>query len=316
MEIRNVLVPVDFSPTAQYAVDFAVSLARRFRARLTLLHVVEDASALSYSFPGKGGEAVKERSADAFERLSAMLSPEDQDDLDLQILIRSGNIEAELLAAIRANLESIVVMGIHHHGLVRRVLIGSVTQDMLRKLPVPVLTVSCDTKQRTLSRVLFATDLTESSQDGFEFALDLVRMLGAHLMVVHAIEPVPLSLGGGMPMLDTLAERQLLHKVARRKLEELEKEGAREQVMMTSQISEGVAAEEILEAAEDWDSDLIILTIQDKGLIERSLLGSTAERVVRDSRVPVLSFPVHVKTERAAIAELHRTSSPGSSAAS
>jgi nucleotide-binding universal stress UspA family protein len=316
MEIRNILVPVDFSPTAQYAVDLAVSLARRFRARLTLLHVVEDASALSYSFPGKGGEAANQRSADAFERLSAMLSPEDQDDLDLQILIRSGNIEAELLAAIPANLESIVVMGTHHHGLIQRVLIGSVTQDMLRKLPVPVLTVSCDSKRKTLSRVLFATDLTESSQEGFKFALDLVRTLGAHLMVVHAIEPVPLSLGGGMPLFDTLAERQILHKVARRKLEELEQECARQQVMVTSQISEGIAAEKILEASENCDSELIVLTIQHKGLIERGLLGSTAERVVRDSRVPVLSFPVHSKTERASIAELHRTSSAGPSATS
>jgi hypothetical protein len=37
---------------------------------------------------------------------------------------------------------------------------------------------------------------------------------------------------------------------------------------------------------------LIVLTIHDKGLLERALLGSTAERVVRDARVPVLSFPV------------------------
>ena len=132
-----------------------------------------------------------------------MLSPEDQDDLDLQIRIRSGNIEAEIRTAIDDEAASVVVMGTHHHRLISRLLAGSVTEDVLRKLPVPILTVSSDPQPRNLSRILFATDLTEPSHDGFKFALDLARKLGAHLMVLHVIEPVPMSLGGGMPVIDS-----------------------------------------------------------------------------------------------------------------
>jgi nucleotide-binding universal stress UspA family protein len=298
MEIQNVLVPVDFSPASQYAVDFAVSFARKFRARLTLLHVVESATALAYTFPVENDEAGKKRSDEVLGRLSAMLSPEDQDDLDLQIRIRSGSIETEIRSAIDDEHPSIVVMGTHHHRFIQRLLSGSVTEDMLRTQPVPVLTVASDAQPKTLSRILFATDLTESSQDGFTFALDLARTLGAHLLVLHAIEPVPMSLGGGIPIVDTRQERKLLFDNAHRKLAELESEGARQKVVVRSEVAEGAASERILDAAAKSASGLIVLTIQNKGLVERALLGSTAERVVRDSPVPVLSFPVHFKTAR------------------
>ncbi len=314
MDIRNVLVPVDFSPASQFAVNFAVSFARKFRARLTLLHVGETPTALTYTFPIEGDKAGKQGSDDALDRLSAMLSPEDQDDLDLQIRIRSGNIEAEIRSAIDDEFASIVVMGTHHHKLIRRLLVGSVTEDMLRKLPVPVLTVSGDAQSKTLSRILFATDLTESSHDGFKFALELARTVGAHLFVLHAIEPIPLSLGGGMPVIDTHAEKKLIFESARRKLAKLESEGARQEVVVVTDVTEGVASERILAAAKDSTCELIVLTIHSKGLVERALLGSTAERVVRDAQVPVLSFPVHVTADRVERAEHHHASLPDPSA--
>ena len=314
MDIQNVLVPVDFSPASQFAVDFAVSFARKFRARLTLLHVVEPTTALAYAFPIENDEVGKNNSEEALGRLSAMLSPEDQDDLDLQIRIRSGKIEAEVRAAIEAEAASIVVMGTHHHRLLKRLLVGSMTEDVLRKLPVPILTVSTDAQPRSLSRILFATDLTESSHDGFTFALDLARKLGAQLIVLHVIEPIPMSLGAGMPVIDSRAERKLLIENARRKLAELESEGARENVVVVSEVIEGIAPEKILEAAAESDSGLIVLTIHSKGFVERALLGSTAERVVRVSDAPVVSFPVHFKLDRVENTEQHRVSLPDPSA--
>jgi nucleotide-binding universal stress UspA family protein len=314
MDIQNVLVPVDFSPASQFAVDFAVSFARKFRARLTLLHVVESATALTYTLPIEDDNFGKQRSDDALGRLSAMLSPEDQDDLDLQIRIRSGDIEAEIRAAIEDEAASLVVMGTHHHRLIPRLLAGSVTEDVLRKLPVPVLTVTNDAQPKTLSRILFATDLTESSHDGFEFALDLARTIGAHLILLHVIEPVPMSFGVGMPVIDSREEKQALYERARRKLSQLESEGARQHVVVVSEVAEGFAPEQILAKAENSAAGLIVLTILNKGLLERALLGSTAERVVRVSQVPVLSFPVHFKADRVENTEHHRTSRPDPSA--
>ena len=60
---------------------------------------------------------------------------------------------------------------------------------------------------------------------------------------------------------------------------------------METVLSEGVPATSILKIAEENTVDLIIMTIEMKGRLERAILGSTAERVIREAHVPVLSIP-------------------------
>ena len=279
MNIRNVLVPVDFSRASQSAVDFAVVFATKLGAHLTLLHVTEDGSALKPS-------------ADASLRLSEMLPPTRANNLDVQTLIRSGKVEDEICAAIHDEFIDIVVMGTHQQGLIRRLLTGSVAEDMLRKVPVPLLTLSSEAHPRSLNRILFAADPIDSHSEGFRFALDLARALGSNLIVHHSIEPIPLSYGRSMPGIDDPTDRKHLLEHVHRKLSEFEMEGARQQVVVVSDVTEGTASEKILAAAEESGCGLIILTIHDKGFLERTMLGSTAEPIVRDAHVPVLSLPV------------------------
>jgi nucleotide-binding universal stress UspA family protein len=279
MHIQNVLVPVDFSPASQLAVDFAAAFARTLRAQLTLLHVAES---------DKSGKP----DADAKSQLSKMLPLAGTEDLNVQTRLRTGNVEDEICVAVEDESADIVVMGTHHHGLIRRLLAGSVAEDMLRKMPVPLLTLSSFAHPRPLTRILFATDLTDSHLEGFRFALELARALGAILIVHYSIEPIPVSYGGFIPVIDDPTDKKLLAEHARHKLSELESEGARERVVVISEVTEGVASEKILAASEELECGLIVLTIHDKGLLERALLGSTAERIVRNSRVPVLSLPV------------------------
>jgi nucleotide-binding universal stress UspA family protein len=248
--------------------------------------------------PIENDKAGKQDADATLNRLSNLLPPDRPADLDVQIRIRSGNTEDEIRSAIDQELAGIVVMGTPHHGLIRRLLIGSVTEDMLRKMPVPLLTVSGDARPRSLTRILFATDLTDPSKEGFRFALELARTLGANLIVHHSIEPIPVAYGGAMPVIDDPTDRKLLMEHARRKLSDLELEGARQQVVVVSEITEGVASEKILAASEESGSGLIVLTIHNKGLLERALLGSTAERIVREARIPVLSFPVNTGSNR------------------
>jgi len=286
MNIQNVLVPVDFSPASQRAVDFAATFAKSIGAQLTVMHVAE-------------GDNAATQDADArLQRLATMQPAAGSDDIDVQTRVRTGNIEDEICAAIDDESAGIVVMGTHHHGLFRRLIGGSVSQDMLRKTPVPLLTISSNAQPRSLTRILLATDLADFYEEGFRFGLDLARTLSARLIVQYSIEPVPVSYGGNIPGIDDSRDKKQLMEQARIKLSELESQGAREHVLVVSEITEGPAAEKILAAAEDSACGLIVLTIHEKGALERALLGSTAERVVREARVPVLSFPVNGASNR------------------
>src|SRR5436190_458893 len=136
MRITKVLVPVDFSPPSTVAMNHAVLLARRFRATLSLLHVIEPSTALMYTFPTETEATERKRCERAERMLAAMLSPEDQDDLDLETSVAVGDIPSVIELAVRKQHADIVVMGTHGRGLVGRWLVGSVTQSLLRKLDV------------------------------------------------------------------------------------------------------------------------------------------------------------------------------------
>ncbi len=295
MNILNILVAVDFSPASRFGVDLGVALARAFRAKLTLLHVLEDTSVLPHKFPSEWDKADKRRYDQALRLLSILLGPEDQDDLNLQIRIRRGKITNEIRASILDEHASLVIMGTHSRGFARRLLIGSVTRDLLRKLPVPAISISNDNHSIKFSRILFATDLSDASREAFNFALDISRQLASELIVFHSIEPVPLQYGVLVPGIDTDEGKKQLIEEARAKLASIEREGIRAGIKISTELADGPASETLLAAIDSLVVQLVIMPVQDRGVVERAILGATAERVIQEAKVPVLSFPAGVK---------------------
>jgi nucleotide-binding universal stress UspA family protein len=281
MHIKKVLAPVDFSPSSRVAVDYGVALARRLHSQLTLLHVLES--------PKK---EVKAETEQATRLLSALIGSEDQDDLNLGIVVRSGHIQEQISSAIKETGADCVIMGTHSRGPLRRWFIGSVTLGLLRKLSVPIMTVCNVNRPFSFGRIIYATDLAESKETSFDYVLDLAEKTGARVSVVHAIDPTPAT-HETTGMAVYLAEnRQQIIEQARTALEALAAEGHRRKVRVETSVIDGVPADVILHMADADAGDLIALAIQDKGLLERMLIGSTAERVIREAPVPVLCIPV------------------------
>jgi nucleotide-binding universal stress UspA family protein len=292
MHIKKVLVPVDFSPPSTVAVNHGILLARKFRAKLTLLHVIEPATALTYAFPTESEKAEKARFERAERMLAAMVGPEDQDDLDLQIAVEIGDIEAEIVRAVHVSQADIVVMGTHGRRLLGRWLIGSVTQALLRKVDVPVLTVCHVSRPLTLKRILFATDFCQSSTEDFDFALDLATGVNSGLIIAHVIQkrpPVTFETPDVAALFD--AERRRVLQETRARFEKIKSAAIDRHVAVETVVAEGIPAEAILRVADEHEADVIVLGIRKKGRLERALLGTTAERVVREAHVPVLSVP-------------------------
>jgi nucleotide-binding universal stress UspA family protein len=301
MTIKNVLVPVDFSPPSRLALDYAVSLARKFRATLTLMHVMESPSGLAHSFRSESAKTENAHREQALRMLSALLGSEDQDDLDLRIVIKSGDIKDEIVSTIGEQRADIAVMGTHGRGFFGRLVIGSITEGILRRTTIPVLTVSRATKPLTFGRILFATDLSESSRCGFRFALDVAQTMGSDVLILHALERVCLTYGGG-EMVGYVSEHNV--EEAKKKLVDFAAEANSRQVKTETLVVEGVPAEEILKAASESDADLILITAAHKGFVERTLLGTTAERVIREAQVPVLSIPTSASMSPKQIPEM------------
>lgn len=292
MQIDHVLVPIDFSPLSRFALGHALSLADRFGARLTLLHVVESSKALSVAFPDETAEIEKDHFDQSHRILAALVDGEDRKDLEFETLVKSGDIKDQILTTIREEGVDLVVMGTHGRGLLARSIIGSVAHDVLRSVEIPALTVSRARRPFPFDSMLVATDLSESSQNGSRFAIDLARRLHDSIIVVHAVE---VGVEGGAEAAEYLGESR--RKEALKGLDELKTDASGQNVRLESVVSEGVAADIILNAAEQRSTDFILLTIPKSTLTPKTVLGSTAERVLQESHIPVLTVPVLMRDE-------------------
>ena len=144
IHIKTILVPTDFSDASGAALDYARALAGAFGSALHLLHVVQDpyvqpwaAEAFGVSLAG-----VLERwEQDAHAQLEQLVPEAERRAHPVQCTTRVGHPFVEILDYAQAHQVDLIVMGTHGRGPVAHVLLGSVTERVVRKAPCPVLTV-------------------------------------------------------------------------------------------------------------------------------------------------------------------------------
>jgi len=302
LNVKRILVPVDFSEPSQRAVEYGLSLALQFNARLVLTHIVPSSTALIYTFPTESFAFEKEQAKYAKSMLPDLVPEEYRERIDLQTIVKVGEVRSELLGLVKDEKIDLVVMGTHGRKAFERFFLGSLTERMLRKLNVPILTVSNLDPARELhmagpvplGHVLYATDLSENAESGLKFAIELARDTGARLTVLHVLQALQTIYWGAEAgylgnELESIREDALSR--LRLSIPDRGCEGVRLNTLMT----EGDAYREITRIADEEKADIIIMNLQGKTLAERALLGSTAERVIRSAHVPVLSIPIHTE---------------------
>lgn len=189
----------------------------------------------------------------------------------------------------------LVVMGTHGRRYAERWFLGSVTERMLRKLPVPVVTVCrvndgkhlLKPRLASLRRILYAADAAEPSP-AFDYALELAQRTEAKLTVLHFVEYLNLSYTVEARVTNEAEERV---KEIQRRFDEFLSRTNPIGTSVEMIVRHGKPYKQILDIAEERDMDLIVLNMHSKGVLERAFLGSTAERVVRLAEIPVFSVP-------------------------
>jgi universal stress protein A len=285
MQIKNILVPVDFSQPSRMALTHAIALSRILHTRLTLLHVVE--SPTTSVFPLEAAKVQKKHYIQAKRLLPALLTSKERQDPNIKMAVRSGNIEQEILSVADEDKSDLIVMGAHGRGLFGRWLIGSVTEGVLRKAWIPVLTVGGAGAALTVNRILFAMELPDSWKEGSGFVLEFAQMANANLIGLHVIE---VEAEGGAEAAEYLHDSRVAE--ARAKMDEFRTMASEEEIAADTVLMDGVAGTAILEAGQQKSADVLALTIQRGSLTPQNFIGTTAAHVIREAQVPVLSIPI------------------------
>ncbi len=142
---------------------------------------------------------------------------------------------------------------------------------------------------RSFSKILFATDFSEYSDEALDCALSLARSFGARLVLLHVInEPVDLR-GFYVPHISFENLEKEIESGAEKMMESYCRTRLGDYTDYETSIVAGIPYEEILKKAEDDEVSLIVIGTHGRSGIDHLLFGSTAERVVKKATCPVMT---------------------------
>jgi nucleotide-binding universal stress UspA family protein len=304
---RTILVPLDGSPFGEHALPLALALARRTGATLHLVHVHSPLAAVYLEGVGFLDESLDQhlrREEEAYlsgvvQRLARVSTAQ------VATALVDGAVAGTLSDHAVRTQADLVVMTTHGRGALGRFWLGSVADELVRHLPMPVLLTRPEDGQADLSReppldhLLLALDGTPIAEKMVEPTLELAATLGAEVTLVRAVQPVvPLTYHPEGLLLEkpapSLVERidamqQELRKEASVYLEGVaERFRARGVKVRWSVAVDKHPAAAILHEADLRQVKLIAVETHGRSGLKRLILGSVADKVIRGAHVPVL----------------------------
>ncbi len=315
--IRNILVARDYSPCAERALETALFLAAQAGATLHVVHA-EVLHADPYGRP--------DAAADPLDKLRERLKEGVEHDRDERVRFDPGSVKMEhavvrdvaaapaLLSYAEHHDIDLIVMGTHGRSGLRRMLLGSVAEEVVRWAPCPVLTVRATAPApEDINAILVPIDFSESSKAAVQQAVRLARLLDARLDLLHVGEtvPVPAFYDTGFivyeygPQFAEHALEQLHGLVSDATAIEPGKE-----LDVRVHVGVGQSPNVIANEAERLHSDLIVMGTRGLSGLKHLLLGSVAERVLRLAGCPVLVTKSEADVEHAESLAADRSARP------
>jgi|SRR5579863_1915056 len=280
--LNNILYLTDFSVPSEAALPFAMNLTQEYGAKLHALHImVPDAYAVATpELAVEVEEGQKQYAKTQMQKIDATLR-----DLPHATKIETGVFWAALEREIATEKIDLVVAGTHGRTGVRKLLLGSIAEEVFRRCNVPVLTIgpgACAFGPSTqVCCIVYATDFSPASLAAVPYAFSLAEETEARLLLVHVIRHLRKE-----EMLGELSVADAMHQ-----LHEMVPADAVLRCRPEPTVIYGDPAEKLVELACEQAADLIVLGIRPTGHagISAHLGENTAHKVVSRATCPVLT---------------------------
>jgi nucleotide-binding universal stress UspA family protein len=294
LEIKLILCPIDFSEFSVRAYQHALSLAEHYRAKLVAQHVVElwrypyAEYAASLGDYERFSQVLREGGN---EQLREFVKNHTHDEIQPELVVQEGIAPDSILSFAQAEKTDVIVMGTHGRRGFDRLMLGSVTDRVMRRAPCPVLAVgkaSHDSvaseegrHRRHLSRILFCTDFSDNSERALNYAFSARAEYDAELTMLHVLEEV-------LPP----AKKEQAIAAAKDELEKLIPSERRKTPKIKTAVRIGKPYEQIIQLALEAQIDMVAMAVRGRGALDLAVFGSTTYRVLQLGPCPVLA--VHV----------------------
>jgi nucleotide-binding universal stress UspA family protein len=299
LEIKLILCPIDFSQFSIRAYRYALSVAEHYRARLVAQHIVE---IWRYPYADYGASAgdyaefCRALREGGKEQLQEFVKNHTHDEIQPELVVHQGTAPDCVLSFAQAQKADLIVMGTHGRRGYDRLVLGSVTNRVMRRAPCPVLAICkpphdsvaadmAEGKERGhvhhLRRILFCTDFSENSERAFDYAISATAEYDAELTLLHVLEEVPSS-----------AKTEEAIATATEQLDKLIPSEERRTLKIKTAVRIGKPYQQIIQLALDEQIDMVTMGVRGRGALDLAVFGSTTYRVLQLGPCPVLAVQV------------------------
>ena len=296
LKIRNVLVPIDFSPPSIEAIEFALPLLKQFRAELHLVHVFEPDYLLTSMMTMplivpelEADKRVQRHLKDIAKKYGIDLRREN-------IHALKGRPFEEICRLVpKVDIDLIVTSTRGNTGL-KHLMLGSTAERIVRYSPCPVLVTGKQKRGKVplkFGKILVPIDFSECSMKGLDYAKGLARQFDSDLVLLHSVHMDYYVASDEYARYDFPLLMAQSEKTAKAQMSDLVRQTKAEGFKIETTLEIGHPGDQICDRAQSRKADLIVISTHGRTGLKHVLIGSTAEFVVRHSPCPVLVVPSH-----------------------
>jgi nucleotide-binding universal stress UspA family protein len=284
IQLAKVLVATDFSPVSNHALDYGISLAKRYGSHIYLAHVIS-ADAYPMAAPEVTVGLVESQRRAAENKIQEMLFSGRLNDVPYDIVIEEGGLWPAIEKVIEKQGIDLVVVGTHGIGAVQKLVIGSGAEQIFRQCLQPVLTVGPRVNGGEhpgviFKHVLFPTDFGLGCEREAAYAFSIGQEHDATVTLLHVVRHLDDYSDDGLT---------LKRETVKNQLQELVPGGAEAWCETKFRLAVGEPAAEILRYAEETKADLIVMGAKARRGLAGHVPGTTAYKVVSKAHCPVLT---------------------------
>jgi nucleotide-binding universal stress UspA family protein len=277
---RTVVVPVDFSEQSLIALGQAFSLSKYFNTRVTILHVRE--TGLDRWF----GKTVED--ADKVEeKLKELVKEHEHREVETDFVVDEGLVHEKIIKLALSVDASFIIMGVTSGFPSNKKLMGDTALKVVRESRTPVITIKGKEHRIGCSNIVLPLDLTEETTQKVANAIEFAKLGACAIRILSVLFSS-----------DDFTVSRLV-----RQMEEVRNVIESYNIECTAELVKAIKGEEttaevIMDYAERVEGDLVMIMTQQETETEENAIGSTAEEIIMDSEIPVLSIIPQKKAAR------------------
>lgn len=283
--LKKILWATDFSDEAQEALLYADAFASGFKAHLIALHVVPDFTPAFYDvtsvIKGELTKRIDSVKKEARRRLEAIKKSKG---ISFDIIVEEGTASKKIIEIAEKKKADLIVIGKRGLSAIEKLFIGSVANQVLRSASIPILVTKKKKGKPQFQKILVPTDFSDQEEVERDYAWKLAKGFNTseltllHVLELHGYQFSPREL-------DEVFEA-VLKRLKKRKRRE------RQEIKVSEEIYRAVNASiGIVDYAQSHNYDLIVTSTSTQSKLERFFLGSTTEKVISYSNIPIFAIP-------------------------